>query len=427
MIISDRVRDLLNKLLPLFEQITFGDIIQKMQTDIESGGGGGLPVASQAEAEAGVANDKTMTPLRVKQSIDANAPGGGSGGNIVIFDPDIAATAGNRYKTFAEAYAAIAGAPLYTELWVHKQGILQTISIPAGSFPNLSKVSIAPTPGSILPKLSFDAGTTIGLPARIEGVSIENKNTVAPMATLSAGVTICQLISAAFVNHASASQPLVFVPVGSQFSLDLSGGGLNPIQGADTIGVNGTLNVILKQTSAGGFLVQDDIFTSAPGFVGTINIKTDVLFTGGYQATHVNFVDSGSDPLPINVQQNAEIRVGELITARNLSANISSPSRSLNTIYNNGSKPLFVTVTLQMPYAANGDRSVANLQTGATIIGSVNPGSITLIGHEAVGSAAPNMILCGLIPPGANYRVTDSGTTGNPPVIVGWNEQEIST
>lgn len=78
MIISDRVKNLLNRVLPLFEQITFGDIIQRMQQDIDAGGGGGLPVASQAEAEAGVVNDKTMTPLRVLQSITANAPGGGS-------------------------------------------------------------------------------------------------------------------------------------------------------------------------------------------------------------------------------------------------------------------------------------------------------------------------------------------------------------
>lgn len=33
-------------------------------------GGGGLPVATQAEAEAGIVNDKTMTPLRSKQAID---------------------------------------------------------------------------------------------------------------------------------------------------------------------------------------------------------------------------------------------------------------------------------------------------------------------------------------------------------------------
>jgi len=57
---------------------------------------GALPIASQAEAEAGVDNTKVMTPLRTLQSIDVNAPGGGGGAvdsvngatGVVVLDQD---------------------------------------------------------------------------------------------------------------------------------------------------------------------------------------------------------------------------------------------------------------------------------------------------------------------------------------------------
>mgnify|MGYP005859173855 CR=1 FL=1 len=57
---------------------SLGSAVRELQKAVNAGGGGGLPVATQAEAIAGVVNDKTMTPLRVLESIMANAPGGGA-------------------------------------------------------------------------------------------------------------------------------------------------------------------------------------------------------------------------------------------------------------------------------------------------------------------------------------------------------------
>lgn len=51
-------------------------------------GSGSMTIASQAEAEAGTDNTKAMTPLRVKQSITANA-GGGSGTFAGLADVDL--------------------------------------------------------------------------------------------------------------------------------------------------------------------------------------------------------------------------------------------------------------------------------------------------------------------------------------------------
>jgi hypothetical protein len=60
-----------------------------------SSGGGGLPVASQAEAEAGTVNNKTMTPLRTADAtahLAARRPAWTFNENIYFTDTTAAAT-----------------------------------------------------------------------------------------------------------------------------------------------------------------------------------------------------------------------------------------------------------------------------------------------------------------------------------------------
>lgn len=240
--------------------------------------------------------------------------GGGGGtnyGNTVIYDPDIAATNGNRFKTWAEVMSAIAATPfnVYTQLLIHKPGIFQSVTVPAGTY-DLSKVILSPTPGTVVPTLNFADGTTLsGFPQRVEGVQIRNNNTTAPLFTVS-GFAICQLFDASLVNGAAATQPAWLVPNASSATLQLQGL-VSPIfklsGGSEPIEVQGSLSIDVTRGQSSAFFSQIDIFTNQTSGNGTITITSYVLLPGGYTGTHANYDGT------LNINQREEARVNELI------------------------------------------------------------------------------------------------------------------
>jgi hypothetical protein len=387
MIISDRVRDLLNKVLPLFEQITFGDIIQKMQQDIAGGGGGGfdgldefvvntstgnidsIPAGTGPEvvviftgaapvlqgiaagadgkrvtlkkvgagslivkfSNSGTAADNIATVDGADIEIQSGramelvytsaAPGwvqvgsaeapstGGATSADVIYDPDIAATDGNRYKTWAEVMTAITAAPLFVDLYIHKAGIFQTATVPAGAY-NLSKVAaIKPTPQSIVPNLAFlDGATLTGLPFAVWGATIENRNTGVPLFTV-AGFNLITILDGSIKNSATATQPAISIPAGATFTLNIDSE-LAPLYsdpgGSEVIFNEGTLGITLKHVPDSSFMGEDNVFTNGLSGVGSISMTSYVLLEGGYTGTHANYDGS------LNITQKAETRVNEI-------------------------------------------------------------------------------------------------------------------
>ena len=249
-------------------------------------------------------------------SMEARGSGGGGGGggggvsaNIAIYDPDIATTAGNRYKTWAEVMAAVATwGTVGGELVVRKSGISQIATVPAGNY-DLSSCYVRSDASSIVPTLSFDAGTTIsGFPRIIEGVAIRNNNTAAPLHTVS-GFGISILRNASLVNGASATQPLLSVPSGSNFTLtfDTIVSPLYKQGSSEPVFIEGSLFVDILRLSDNSFFSKSDLFTNNLTGNGILSITSYVLLPSGYTPSHANYDGN------LNLQQKSETRVIELI------------------------------------------------------------------------------------------------------------------
>lgn len=431
--LTENEKALLNGDTGLLGQMAMGSNLQEMQKAINAGGGGGLPVASQAEAEAGILNDKTMTPLRVLESINANAPGGGGSAAIttITFDPDIAVSTATNKKTFVEIQTAINAAPGQVWIVVKKAGVLQAANVDAGVHVwDWTKVQrVMSDPDSVNPRLVFPEGSTITLPGAmyLDGVTLEYIGTSGPLATIST-------INVIVVNYGNlstgtgAGAEAFRVAPGGLFYIHLQGASSGIFRGDyEVIDSRGTLTVYVWGKTAGAFFGNTDIFRNDPSGSGTVIIDSQVLASGGYTATHANYTD-GSDPIPVTVYQRYEERVGELITARNLSAAISSPSNALNTIYNNGSKPRFVTVTVACTNDDANARAMATAQVGSDIVAAFGPSKVSGSGGAfGSGANAAQGTLSFLVPPGSNYRVTDtSSDAGQTVTIIDWFEQDIS-
>ncbi len=237
--------------------------------------------------------------------------GGGGASNIAVYDPDIAATAGNRYKTWAEVMVAVASwGDIGGQIAVKKSGIFQVATVPAGTY-DLSRCHILSDGSSIIPTLSFADGTTLsGFPRIVEGVSLLNKNTSAPLHTVS-GFGISIVKNGSLVNDAAATQPLLSVPLGANFTL-MFDGNTSPLYkngSSETVFVEGTLAIDVLRIPDNSFFSQTDIFANGFSGNGNVNVTSYVLLPGGYAPSHANYDGN------FNVQQKAEGRVSELITS----------------------------------------------------------------------------------------------------------------
>lgn len=398
MAISNRIKDLLNRALPIFTEITFGNVLQQMQSDIatlQEGGGGG---------------------------------GGSSATTFVVFDPDIATSTATNKKTMTEIQAVIDAAPGGVELGIKKAGVAQTAVAEDGDWDFTKVQRIHATVDSPAVILQFSEGSTIefNLVVTLTGVNLVYTGTSQPLITVST-LLIVILEYAAVRTGSGAAASALHVAAGAVCYMHSEGesailgrGDYEPVESFGTF----VLQIWNKAFSA--FYNSPNLFrNNLDDSTGTVEVFNYTIHQAYNQQTgHENYYNSGETG-PISYTARSEARVNSLIQARNLTANIQTPSRSLDTIYTNGAKPLVVTVTCQMPFNASGQASIANLLTGGTVLASIKPAAITLTGYEANGSAAPLMSMMGVIPPGANYRVTTTGSTGNPPVLVGWIEQEF--
>lgn len=162
------------------------------------------------------------------------------------------------------------------------------------------------------------------------------------------------------------------------------------------------------------------------------------VVTSGNETEYVTVTDNtlrpgGLNVVPtggaiITVTKNAEARVNELITARNLAATITTPTRALNTAYINGNKPRAVSVSVQLPFSAAAESAAANLNVAGNLVQMVRAPRVTLTGFDSNSNPTnPIYSMFGIVPPGSNYQVTDVGSTGGlVPVILAWYEQELS-
>lgn len=332
-----------------------------------------LVLASQVEAEAGTENTKYMTALRVAQAIAALAPsggevnlaanvgtgdgvfrdktgvtlnlktlkaganitltpsadeiliaasGGGGGGlaNELMFEPDIGATVGNRYKTWAEVMTAAglvaANNPVY--IYVIKAGIAPTITIPNTGPYDLSRCVISGGVGAITPVLSFVAGTLFNSwPSMLVNVQIECLNTAAPLYTQTSGILGVVLDGAAFRSGATATQPTIRVTNVAQNTFAIQArnnanvlyrqsGGLEVV---DVLG-SGSLSIsVLANAGSSSFFSQNDQYSGN----GAVNIVVYDLVQD-YTATHANHTGS------LTVSQFKDQRVQALINTANVGA-----------------------------------------------------------------------------------------------------------
>jgi hypothetical protein len=290
-------------------------------TWVEVGAGGGhviqdegSPLAQRSALDfVGAGVTVTDDPVNDKTIVSIS---GGSGvtSNIAIYDPDIAATVGNRYKTWAEVMAAVSSwGPIGGEIVVHKVGLFQNVAVPAGTY-DLSNVSIISSNASIFLTLSFADGTTLsGLPRLLKGVMILNNNTSAPLYTVSS-FDFLVLRDSSVVNASSATHAAIHLPTGSSLSCSVDTGFLSPFftqsGGSEPIFCEGSLTLSIWRIPAGSFFSENNVFSNGLSSNGVIYINSYVLDSDGYIATHTNF--NGT----INVLQRYENRVNELISSK---------------------------------------------------------------------------------------------------------------
>lgn len=150
-VISDQQARTFDNASPDQQNLRIGEMLQSIQlkiNEIIQGGGGGLSLASQAEAEGGTENTKAMTALRVMQEMTARiiagnnitktaVPGGiqidasASGSSEYIFWPNAPLQVGNVFKVWADLMTAIAALP---EGIPPKVTFRESFTIPVGTY-----------------------------------------------------------------------------------------------------------------------------------------------------------------------------------------------------------------------------------------------------------------------------------------------------
>jgi len=110
------------------------------------------------------------------------------------------------------------------------------------------------------------------------------------------------------VNDAAATQPLLSVPLGANFTLVFDGS-TSPLYkngSSEAVFVEGTLAIDVLRIPDNSFFSQTDIFSNGLSGNGDVNVTSYVLIPGGYVPSHANY-----DGI-FNVQQKSEERVAEL-------------------------------------------------------------------------------------------------------------------
>lgn len=236
--------------------------------------------------------------------------------NVAIYDPDIVASDGNRYKTWAEVMAQVTlWGNVGGEVVIKKTGVFQLVSIPAGTY-NLGSVWLKTDASSILPILSFADGTTLtGFPRVVEELILEgNNDTISTSPLYTAGVFgICVLRDGSIRNSAAATKPVISVPTGTNLTL-VSDTSTSPLYrdggpGIEPVFVEGTLAIDIWRLPDNSFYTINNIFTNALSGNGNINITSHMLLPGGVTRTDDNYDGN------YNFIQKAETRVQEKINA----------------------------------------------------------------------------------------------------------------
>lgn len=120
------------------------------------------------------------------------------------------------------------------------------------------------------------------------------------------------------VNSAAATQPLLSVPSGANFTLNFDGG-TSPLYrngSSEPVFVEGSLTIDVLRIPDNSFFSQTDIFTNGLSGNGNVNVTSYVLLPGGYAPSHANYDGN------FNVQQKAEERVAEFVNSATAFASI---------------------------------------------------------------------------------------------------------
>lgn len=239
-------------------------------------------------------------------TVNGNPVEGGAG-SVVIYDPDIVATDGNRYKTWTEVMAEVASLEI-VDLRIHKAGAFQVADVPAGTY-DLSNCRISPAPGTVLPVLSFTNPSELsGFPFSLNGVTIANNNTNGtPLHTVTSSLFL-ELVSGRLLTSATANSPVILYDTGTTLGIMVvdslvdpftKAGSQEPISVSAGVGIS----IAVLQVPTANFLTNTDIFSGD----GDIDIDVYSSYPGGYTATHANLTN------PPTVTMIADVRTDEIV------------------------------------------------------------------------------------------------------------------
>ena len=245
--------------------------------------------------------------------------GGGSTNDVVIFEPSIVATTGNRYKTWSEVMTAINATTGPIDLLINNPGLSLTIPINDGGSYDLSrcKIGVVPYSGTLFPVLDFIDGTTLtGFPHSLELCIIAGNNTTNPLFTLTSGIRFCALRAAGIVN--SGSQPVIKINSGAHMNFVMEVQcGLSITGGQEVIEVDGNAKFSIYGCQTGFFSANNLI-------KGTGSVTIDIFAADApkYIATH-----SGLASLTVNEYSRDNITS---IAALNSYSVVFNPGESTN-------------------------------------------------------------------------------------------------
>lgn len=335
----------------------------------------------------------------------------------ILYVNSAAATSGNSYNSLSGALAYANSVP--------GRKIIYILQIPGSPLAataydfnecelyNRAPVESAPYPEVVLQ--FADGATVVNFPMKTD-VKFVFQNTVVPVCSAPpkpfefSGISSLRNIGTQPIISLSGTQDVKIALKDEAYMEAVGGAGVLALSGTATLR-----------------LYAYDYAQLVTGWMTTSGAETEFVVLRDFTLRPGGLNNAFVDAI-LSVVTKKETRVNELITARNLAATITTPTRALNTTYTNGSKPRAVSVSVQLPFSAAAESAQANLNFAGNLLQIVRAPRVTLTGFDSNSNPTnPIYSMFGIVPPGSNYQVTDVGSTGGlVPVILAWYEQELS-
>jgi hypothetical protein len=221
----------------------------------------------------------------------AARPGGGGGGNVIVFQPG-GTPGGNVYTSWASAYAALTAIEGFRMLDVDIS--FGTATVPAGTYTIGNDTRIYSRSADGLATLNFDEGAVFDVIADTENISLASSNTATPVVTINGVGAALRMRSSSISPGAapffsvigggelriemfegsalfSGAAPVIQMAGASDTALNIFGAGsemgFSSVQ-SDTITDDGTCTLVVTTDDVGVF------DTPQSGFTGTLTGPT---------------------------------------------------------------------------------------------------------------------------------------------------------